>query len=451
MEYYIDPQYGSEENSGTSPQEPLRDIHGRHFQPGDTVLFRRGTVIHTELQLDSGSPEGMITYGAYGEGALPVVNPSLDASRPELWVEETPGFWRFTDPIPSEVCNIVFDDGRAFGNLRWGLQEMHHPGEWYYDRLGESICSEQGGSGQLWLMCSNNPALVYRSVELVLWGCRQAVTAQRYVLIQDLAFEKCGVHGFSAIHASHITIRNCRFRCIGGAVFDREKHIRFGNGVEFWNGASFCTVEHCLFEDIYDSGVTHQGNQESLLAEWLIFSYNVFRRCGLAAYEWRGPVSSNVVFSHNRCEEAGGAFTMQGESAPRCTEKLEDISACVFVLIWLKGRELPDDAAYCIIRDNEFVGDADCEAVLLSTLDGESFRRIRLDHNRYILPAGQTLARVSGMDFPAESFKRYQRETGKDQHSQLTVVRSEKKAVSLVFSSPTVRQMLVQEDTNGIK
>ena len=70
-------------------------------------------------------------------------------------------------------------------------------------------------------------------MELALWGNRQAVTAQRYVLIRDLAFEKCGVHGFSAIHATPITIRNCWFRCIGGAVFDREKHIRFGNGVEF--------------------------------------------------------------------------------------------------------------------------------------------------------------------------------------------------------------------------
>ena len=334
------------------------------------------------------------TFGVV-PGASPVVDPSLDASRPELWAEETPGVWRFTDPISGEVCSIVFDDGQSFGNLRWSRQELRHPGEWYYDRLGESIRCGQGG-GQSWLTCGGNPAQVYCCVELVLWGNRQAETAQQYVLIRELAFEKCGVHGFSAIYVTHITIRNCRFRCIGGAVFDREKHIRFGNGVEFWNGVSYCTVEHCLFEDIYDSGVTHPGNQESLLAEWLIFCYNVFRRCGLAAYEWRDPVSGNVEFFHDRCEEAGGAFTMQGEPAPRSTEKPEDISACVFVLIRLKERELPDDATYGTIRDNELVGAADCEAVRLSTLDEESLRHIRLDHNRYILPAGRTLTRVDG-------------------------------------------------------
>ena len=108
------------------------------------------------------------------------------------------------------------------------------------------------------------------------------------------------------------------------------------------------------------------------------------------------PYSATWSFSHDRCEEAGGAFTMQGEPALRSTEKPEDISACVFVLIRLKEWELPDDAAYGTIRDNELVGAADCEAVRLSTLDEESLRHIRLDHNRYILPAGRTLTRVDG-------------------------------------------------------
>lgn len=108
------------------------------------------------------------------------------------------------------------------------------------------------------------------------------------------------------------------------------------------------------------------------------------------------PYSATWSFSHDCCEEAGGAFTMQGEPALRSTEKPEDISACVFVLIRLKERELPDDATYGTIRDNELVGAADCEAVRLSTLDEESLRHIRLDHNRYILPAGRTLTRVDG-------------------------------------------------------
>ena len=41
--------------------------------------------------------------------------------------------------------------------------------------------------------------------------------------------------------------------------------------------------------------------------------------------------------------EAGGAFTLQGEGNPRRTEKIENISACVFVLIWYKEEDLAEN------------------------------------------------------------------------------------------------------------
>lgn len=98
-----------------------------------------------------------------------------------------------------------------------------------------------------------------------MWGDRRAVSVQQYAVIENFTFEKSGVHGFSATHAHHVHIRNCTFRCIGGGVFDREQKVRLGNAVEFWNGASDCMVENCTFEDIYDTGITHQGNSDSQL------------------------------------------------------------------------------------------------------------------------------------------------------------------------------------------
>ena len=47
-------------------------------------------MIRKALKLPGGSGEGVITYGAYGEGPDPVVNPSVDAGRKELWREEKP-------------------------------------------------------------------------------------------------------------------------------------------------------------------------------------------------------------------------------------------------------------------------------------------------------------------------------------------------------------------------
>ena len=432
MTYYIDPAKGDARNDGRSENAPLLSADDRIFEPGDIVLFKRGSVIRSALFLCSGNEAGSITYGAYGEGENPTVNPSVAASNPSQWSEESPGIWRFNEPLPSEPCNIIFNDGEAFGNLRWSVGDLKQTGEWTCSRLGYSMIYEEpaANSGTLYLACNENPAKVYRTIELVIWGERKAVHAQSYVVIENMTFEKSGVHGFSATRAQHIHIRNCKFRCIGGGVFDFDQRVRLGNAVEFWNGANDCVVEHCFFEDIYDAGVTHQGNAGSSVPQRLIFRHNLFRRCGLAAYEWRGPSSKDIVFEDNRCMEAGGAFTMQGEQLPRRTETIDDIRACVFVLIWLKEQDLPEDDVSCSIRNNEFYAAPGCEAILLSTLDSRARRQFIINNNQYFLPAqqapaGQILARINGTAYYAEDYRAYQADTGQDRNSHFIIAEDE--------------------------
>ena len=424
MIYYVDPENGKSENNGVCMSSPLLSVEDRNFEPGDKVLFKRGTVIRSELQLNDGNETGSITYGAYGEGANPVVNPSVRADLPAQWREDSPGIWYFTDPIPSEMCNIVFNDGESFGNLRWSKKDLKHTGEWTYGHLGYSMYYEEpeNKDSRLYLVCDTNPASYYRSIELVVWGKRQAVTVQQYAVIENLTFEKCGVHGFSATNANSVHIRNCKFRCIGGGVFDRSQKVRLGNAVEFWNGAVDCSVENCIFEDIYDSGITHQGNEQSELPERLVFRRNTFRRCGLAAYEWRGPLSKDIVFEDNYCEEAGGAFTMQGEASPRRTETLEPICACAFVLIWLKARDLPDGQICCTIRNNKFNAASGCEAIIVSTLDNSAYRQFVIDHNQYIGISRKPLAYIRGKKYYFRDFEAYQADTDKDQNSSFSTV-----------------------------
>jgi len=49
MIYYIDPQAGAPDESGLSPREARRSWTGLTIRPGDTVLFRRGTVTRGAL------------------------------------------------------------------------------------------------------------------------------------------------------------------------------------------------------------------------------------------------------------------------------------------------------------------------------------------------------------------------------------------------------------------
>lgn len=423
MIYYVDAGCKIAGNDGLTQENPLQSIDKIEFNAGDTVLFKRGTVIRTPLFLQSGESGKPITYGAYGDGENPVVNTSVRADNSEQWCEEYPDIWRFTGELPSEICNIVFDDGKSFGNLRWSIGELKNSGEWTCDTLGFSMWdSLHNGNGTLYLCSKENPAYVYDSIELVFWGKMKLITAQHDVIIENLTFEKGGVHGFAATNAERIQIINCRFRCIGGGVFDLKNKIRLGNAIEFWNGARDCLVEHCTFEDIYDSGVTHQGDSSAQIPENIIFRYNSFIRCGLAAYEWRGPVSKNIVFEHNKCMEAGGAFTMQGESKPRRTETFENISACVFILIWYKEEELEEDTNYCTIRNNEFYAENGCEAAIWSTLKDSDNKHFVIDNNEYFQKSMQAIAHINGKTYLAKEYHRYKEETGLDKASSFLLL-----------------------------
>ncbi|HIS56144.1 MAG TPA: right-handed parallel beta-helix repeat-containing protein [Candidatus Fimimorpha excrementavium] len=425
MKYYIDPFWGQDSNTGTDAKDPWRTLEGHThaLQPGDQVLFRRGTVMKKALVLPGGSELGPITYSAYGEGPDPVVNPSIDASSLDCWKELSPGIWQYTKEIPTEICNIVFDDGASFGNLRWSQEDLKNPGEWYYTRLGHSIHSEPSqwpmwGNGTLYVCCPQNPASVYASIELVCWGDRMAVTSGDYAVIEHVTFEKSGVHGFSREKGHHITIRNCCFRLIGGGVWDFKTRVRLGNGVEFWNGAHDCIVEHCVFEDIYDSGVTHQGYLgESEIPQRLYFRHNVFMRCGMACYEWRGPSSRDIYFEQNVCLQGGGAFTMQGEQPPRRTEIPFHPATSVYVLIWRLEETIPKDGTYCTIRGNVFYHAPRAGAAISSGIDPGAMEQFVFENNLYCQPDSDCLIHWKDRDYRTSQFAAYQEQTHADQNS----------------------------------
>lgn len=76
--YYVDSEGGSDESRGTSPEEAWKSvgrIHRQRLLPGDAVLFRRGrTWRGTTLAPPSAGEKGRpVTFGAYGEGAAPVL------------------------------------------------------------------------------------------------------------------------------------------------------------------------------------------------------------------------------------------------------------------------------------------------------------------------------------------------------------------------------------------
>ena len=441
--YYVDPAAGDDANDGLAPSRPLRAYAARELAGGDTILFKRGSVIRDVLHALNGTEQSPITYGAYGEGNKPTFLGSVPVGGQNGWVEQRPSLWRYTGTFPSEVCNLIFNDGESCGILRWKIDDLRQPGEWHYTGIGESSSTEGGRNekdrrdGVLYLCSPTNPGLTYSGIECALWGQRRLAGGQHDIVLENLCFRNAGVHGYQESHTRNVLIRNCEFHHIGGAVWSLKHRIRFGNAVELWDGANNVAVEGCSFDNIYDTAVTHQGGGTQNIPERIFFRNNLFVRCGLCAYECREP-SREVHFEHNTCIDGGGGFSMQGEAPPRRSDPYPQ-PVGYHVFIWMIDAGTQPGNVY--IRHNIFCNSHG--AAISSVIAPADERRFVIDYNGYWqttenalvqfsrLAEGETWAKAltsmvatgelpihaGGRSYRPSEFNRYQAECGQDEHS----------------------------------
>lgn len=104
-----------------------------------------------------------------------------------------------------------------------------------------------------------------------------------------------------------MTVRRCSFIFIGGAVWNRQLRIRFGNAIEFWEYGENILIEDCYFNNIYDSCITEQGSDNCQPAKNLVMRNNLFINYGMGAYEGRDRMLVDSVFENNLCIYAAAA------------------------------------------------------------------------------------------------------------------------------------------------
>ena len=383
--YYIDPVNGSPANTGLSADAPLKTNVGLGVQPGDTVLFKRGSLIRDKLHNVNGEEGRPVTYGA-----------------PECWqrYEGMDNVWRCIGALDACVGNFVFDQKEG-GAFRWEKSELSAQGDWY-DSAADKIETEMSAQEHEVLMYSvGNPGEVYGHIECAQCKHRALAKTGHDLIIENLTFQNNGLHGVATgVYNKNMIVRNCRFE------------IRFGNAVEFWTTAENILVERCVFYDIYDSAVTHQGPGEKCeCARNLVFRHNIFLRCGMAAYEQRDKLPLSGEFSGNVCADAGRGFSHKGETLPRQSE-IWPAPMGHHIFLW--RIEQPTPGAKFEIRDNVFMN-AYAGAAIYSVNCPEADAQTVIDDNRYCMNERVLLARIGGHDY--NDFDEYVRATGKDAHS----------------------------------
>lgn len=400
--YYVDAVDGKAYNDGLSIDSAVADYKTLNLKAGDTVLFKRGTLIRGKLNTVEGEEGKPVTYAAYGEGEKPTFSASVNLSDKSLWKEEEKNIWVLTDESVGEAANFVYNGGEECGALRWTKAELSGQGDFFDNCFGMSTEEKPlPENHRIYLYSEKNPAEYYSDIECVVYGERVLADNGHDLVFKDLRFINSGVHAIAGLRKTrNMKVINCDFEHIGGAVWDAEKKIRFGNGVEMWDIGVNIKVLGCYFNDIYDSAVTQQGGAECEQADRFIIRDNVFINCGMGAYEQRDRIPTYAEFNDNICINAGEGFSKLGEIMPRYSEIWPQPMGH-HVFLWRIDAE---EKGYLEIKDNIFYN-APYGAAIYSIIAKESEDLTKLENNVYYTENSELLNRWNGVNF--KSFEEY--------------------------------------------
>ena len=241
--YYVDPVNGSPANNGLSADAPLKTNVGLNVQPGDTVLFKRGSLIRGALHNVNGEEGRPVTYGAYGEGANPVFSGSVDVSAPECWqkYEGMDNVWRCVGALDACVGNFVFDQKEG-GAFRWEKGELSEQGDWY-DSAADKIETEMSAQEhEVRMYSAGNPGEVYDHIECAQCKHRALAKTGHDLIIENLTFQNNGLHGIATgVHNKNMIVRGCRFEFISkSASATRSSSGRLPK--TYWSSAACFTT-----------------------------------------------------------------------------------------------------------------------------------------------------------------------------------------------------------------
>ena len=426
--YYIDWMNGNNNNDGLSESTPKQFHDDIELLPGDTVLFKRGNMLRNWLKGTDGSEEGLITFGSYGEGAKPIICGSFDVSSPDNWVEVEPNLWQYNGEITDEPCNLIFNNGESCGKLTWVKEETVSQGNWYDDDLSNSKFRyhkyvdehwtinppPEGYKRPLFLYSVKNPGEYYNHIEYVPYG-RFQLTYAVFAKYENLTFINSGVHAITGQH--DLYVENCDFHFIGGAVFGgKGMRLRFGNGVESFQHPKNVEVKNCLFNNIYDSCITHQGFWGCTPAYNVHYTNNLFMNYGMAAYEVRDHIPYNSSFTDNICIGAGKGFASLTDIFPRYSE-IYPFPMGHHVFIWRMTKQTEEENAKLELKNNIFY-DAPVGAAIFSFILEEPEKQFDFDYNTYYTTNPKMINRYGDKRYTPEQFSDYVEKSGQDKHSK---------------------------------
>ncbi len=150
--YYVSSSTGNDANNGTSSTsawQTIGHVNVQTFQPGDSILFKRGDVWNESLTPpDSGVSGNPIAFDAYGSGAAPNLT-GYYAVPASTWVHVSGNAWKA--PLPATYSTINFC---LFGSI-WGQKVAASTSNLTAQR------NFYFANGYVYVYATENPSLYY--------------------------------------------------------------------------------------------------------------------------------------------------------------------------------------------------------------------------------------------------------------------------------------------------
>jgi hypothetical protein len=309
------------------------------------------------------------------------------------------GLWRASlehcDPITHDVGILILDHGEKWGVKKWALEDLKEPLDYWYDADAKRV----------FVACEGNPATRFKSVELALTRHIINQGGRHDITYDGLAIRYGAAHGFGGGGTKRLTIRNCDVYWIGGGLqfFKPDgKPVRYGNGIEFWDGAEDNLVEANRIWEIYDAALTNQGNNKNSNQINITYRNNVIWNSEYSFEYWNRPegaTTRNIIFEHNTCVDAGYCWSHN---------QRPDINGAHLMFYHNIA-----STTNVIVRNNIFV-----QSTEVCMRMENDWRKGLTMHNNLVFQSEKPLIRwLSKTYYKPADFARYQTEAGMDKDS----------------------------------
>ena len=426
-DYYVSAE-GNDAADGLTPSSSwltIEKINNTRFSPGDAILFRRGDAWREGQALyasSNGAPGKPIAFGAYGEGAKPLILASKDISSPAFWEQSSENVWKTTSiinitttdgrtPVTPDVANLIFNNEESIGVKKRFLADLKTQGDFNLN-LEDTL---------LYMYSTVNPSKYYRKIEAT--GIRNCennieVVNGHYLTFTNLDIRYSKNNGLFLCFCSNIEISNCDFSWIGGCYYPingfmkspKPNPTRMGNGVQLWTGNSDVTVKNCTFNQIYDAGISPQGGGTTYSIRNLRFHHNFFNNCFYSFEFWGRPLSSsadNIFFENNTCMNAGGGWSTAQRPDKGGAAHLKFFSSDMLNSnVFIRNNIFYESVDYCLSSGNK--------SVVAFTFDNNCY--YQSSKQKQVIKWCGGAARDGG-DYFMDDLKAYQTKSGQELHT----------------------------------